>query len=1058
MDSKDYEKILDSIPATGVCVIREDNHEILYVNSWIREMAPDVVTGKVCEKLWVTSCANCPLLTIGDRQESRSVSYESSLGMALDLVARRVIWGDGISAFVITVTSHMEELSYIYRKILRVNLTRNSYNIVKPGAEDWAAGRIGETFTGWLQQFSESGAIHPDDTDRFLSFTHLDYLKNILRTGRKSLSCSYRRGSPDGFRWNLMEVVPDSAYTDQEQVVLIYFKDIQDLLKESLELDEASVRLQEVTRTLGEQNFGVYAIDLNEGRVSLIREEGYAQQGFASQTLMWDVVMYSRLIRQVHHEEQEKFIQKFSQEGLRQAREKGVQKTDMLCRWHSGQEYKYVAVIAYFGRNQGTKDHVVLALQDVDKRVRQEQKLSQRDLQMGAILKSRFNVMTTLHLESGQCERFWFNENAQPQNGGKGSYEHFYRMALETTVSPEDADGFRKVLAPEHIWEMADKIQDYGEEICHYRVKKDTLQWLEQHVVYIRRDGSVLVSILGRDITREKLQEEKRRQKAQEQTSIIDSLSSMFFATYYGDLERKLFRSVTQLGEVEKALGNETDYMTALRTYADNFVHPEDRADYLYTMSIRNLSQVLGPDQPFVTFAYRKRPEKGEKDREEYGWIRATAVMAQADEEGRARDIVYVAQDVTESKKKEMREQRAIQAACQAANQANASKSEFLSRMSHDIRTPMNGIIGMTRIASEHMDDRNRVQDCLVKIMNSSTNLLSLVNEILDMNEIESGNVDLTADEFNLSDLVWNVRDAIMPEVEKNGLRLSIHPMQVKHDGVIGDWGRLRQVFLNILGNSVKFTMPGGLLELSVTERETRNYGCCSYEFVFRDDGIGMEENFIPHIFEPFSREDDSRISRIKGTGLGMTIAQNLVRMMGGNIAVASSPGEGTRVTVTLLLKLRNQQKTVPDQDVPESDPAGDALFKGFRILLVEDNVINQEIAMEIIGTTGAAVECASDGREGLQRFESMPEGYFDMVFMDIQMPVMNGYEATRAIRKLPRGDALSVPIIALSANAFAEDIAASREAGMNEHMTKPLDVARLMAGMGRWLKGETKE
>ena len=256
----------------------------------------------------------------------------------------------------------------------------------------------------------------------------------------------------------------------------------------------------------------------------------------------------------------------------------------------------------------------------------------------------------------------------------------------------------------------------------------------------------------------------------------------------------------------------------------------------------------------------------------------------------------------------------------------------------------------------------------------------------------------------------------------------------------------------------MKFTMPGGLLELSVTERETRNYGCCSYEFVFRDDGIGMEENFIPHIFEPFSREDDSRISRIKGTGLGMTIAQNLVRMMGGNIAVASSPGEGTRVTVTLLLKLRNQQKTVPDQDVPESDPAGDALFKGFRILLVEDNVINQEIAMEIIGTTGAAVECASDGREGLQRFESMPEGYFDMVFMDIQIPVMNGYEATRAIRKLPRGDALSVPIIALSANAFAEDIAASREAGMNEHMTKPLDVARLMAGMGRWLKGETKE
>ncbi len=1052
MDIRDYEKILDSIPQAGVYVIREENHEILYFNSRIRQMVPRVEKGMICDRMWTYSCANCPLQSIGDKEESRTVSCEGPVGRAMDITAKRILWEDKIPAFVITMTPHKDEVSSIYRKILRVNLTKNRYDIVKPAAEDWAADNEAETFSEWLTQFKNDGILHPDDRDRFLSFTHLEYLKSALRTGRKMLFCSYRRRSPNGFRWNLMEVVPDSGYTDQEQIVLFYMKDVQDMLKESLELDEASVRLQEVTRTLGEQNFGVYAIDLNDGKVNLIREEGYTQDGWYSQSLMWDVILNSRLRGQVHRENQGEFADRFSLDGLRQARDTGQQKMDMLCQWRNGEGYRYVAVIAYFGRNQGTKDHAVLALQDVDERVRQEKILSQRDMQMAAILKSRFGTMTTVHLENDQCERFWLNESAKT-NVGAGSYTHYYYKALESSICEEDMEGFRKVMAPSHLREQAGKTQDYSEEICQYRLDRSPVQWLEQHVTYIRRGGQVMVNILGRDITREKLQEEKRRKKAQEQASIIGSLSSMFFATYYGDLERRLFRNVTQLGEVEKALGEQTDYDTALRTYAETYVHPEDRANYLYTMSVRNLTQVLGKDQPFVTFAYRKRPEHTMADQEDFGWIRATAVMAQADEEGRAKDIVYVAQDVTESKRKEMREQRALQAACQAANQANASKSEFLSRMSHDIRTPMNGIIGMTQIASEHMEERERVVDCLGKIQSSSASLLSLVNEILDMNEIESGNVDLVADAFCLPDLVKNVTEALLPDVMQNGLELKVHPLQLTHEKVIGDWGRLRQVFLNILGNSVKFTPSGGLLELSVLERETRKYGCCSYDFIFRDNGIGMKEEFVPRIFEPFSREEDSRISQVKGTGLGMTIAQNIVRMMGGSIDVESILGEGTRVTVTLFLKRQNDAGAEGAPAVQEEEAAADGLFRGNRVLLVEDNVINQEIAMEIIGATGAAVECAADGREGLQRFGEMAEGYFDLIFMDIQMPVMNGYEATRAIRKLSRGDALSVPIIALSANSFAEDIAASREAGMNEHMTKPLDVPELIAMMSRWLK-----
>ena len=261
MDIRDYEKILDSIPQAGVYVIREENHEILYFNSRIRQMVPRVEKGMICDRMWTYSCANCPLQSIGDKEESRTVSCEGPVGRAMDITAKRILWEDKIPAFVITMTPHKDEVSSIYRKILRVNLTKNRYDIVKPAAEDWAADNEAETFSEWLTQFKNDGILHPDDRDRFLSFTHLEYLKSALRTGRKMLFCSYRRRSPNGFRWNLMEVVPDSGYTDQEQIVLFYMKDVQDMLKESLELDEASVRLQEVTRTLGEQNFGVIDID-----------------------------------------------------------------------------------------------------------------------------------------------------------------------------------------------------------------------------------------------------------------------------------------------------------------------------------------------------------------------------------------------------------------------------------------------------------------------------------------------------------------------------------------------------------------------------------------------------------------------------------------------------------------------------------------------------------------------------------------------------------------------------------------------------------------------------
>ncbi|MEZ3485848.1 MAG: response regulator [Lachnospiraceae bacterium] len=1054
MDIKDYEKILHAIPTTGVFIIREDNHKILYYNERVKEIVPHVYIGMTCHEMGNHSCANCPLLSIGDRQENRSLGYNSPFGEIVDIVAVRTRWEGSLPAYIITVTPHIQAITHSYHKIMRINLTRDRYEIVKMRTEDRAIGYGNDTFSSWMGQFIYDGGIHPDDMNNFISFTHLDHMKRALDAGKDMLTCCYRRRTGDEYRWNLIEVVPDSVTPDGDQHIFLYVKDVHDILQESLELDDASIRVQEVIRTLGEQNFGIYGIDLDTGEANLVRENGHTHTGWKSWTVQWDEIVESRLGRQLHPTDREKVCKKFSLEGLRQMRDSSAQKEDMLCQWRGEEEheYRYMAVIAYFGENHGTKNYTILALQNVDRRVRQEHALTLRDMQLASILKSRYSVMTTVYLENGQCEQIRINEGSEMKEVFSGNYHRYFQKVLETSVSPEDAETFRRVMSPEHLYQKAAGTRDYYEEICQYRLVGPSLKWVEQHVIYARRGSRMSVNILGRDITREKLEEEFRLKEEQKQADIIRTLGGMFFATYYADLEEDTFRSVTELEEVGIVLEGTVTYDTGLKAYAEHFIHPDDREEYLRVLSSQNLRRTLCRKQPYVTLAYRKMPESKDVRPEEYGWIRGTAVMSQAGEDGKVRSIVYAAQDVTESKRKEMREQQALEAACEAADRANASKQEFLSCISHNVRTPMNGIMGMIKIATDHVDDQERVKDCLEKASFSSRQLLSVLNEILDISQIKSGNFDLKAEMINLPDLMQEVVAFILPDVKEKNLKLQYHPVKVLHENVQGDRLRLSQMFLNILSNSVKYTPSGGVIEVSVTEQESGEHGCSSYDFVFSDNGIGMEEEFIGHIFEPFSREKVSGESYMEGVGLGMSIAQNIARMMGGTIGVKSHPGQGSQFTVTVILRLQNPEGYPDSQTDKECEDITGSLFRDCKILLVEDNELNQEIAMEFIGEIGAMVECAEDGRKGLQRFAEMPEGYYDMILMDIQMPVMNGFEATRAIRKLPRADAATIPIIALSANVSAEDIVAGREAGMNGHLAKPLDIPQLMERMEFWL------
>ncbi|SFQ19078.1 PAS domain S-box-containing protein [Lachnospiraceae bacterium XBB1006] len=421
-------------------------------------------------------------------------------------------------------------------------------------------------------------------------------------------------------------------------------------------------------------------------------------------------------------------------------------------------------------------------------------------------------------------------------------------------------------------------------------------------------------------------------------------------------------------------------------------------------------------------------------------YYRTNTLLSKDEETGHIIGFV-LCRDITEQRREEERAKQALKDAYEAANYANRAKTDFLSKMSHDIRTPMNAIMGMTQIAMENLSDKEHVRDCLNKIVTSSDHLLGLINEVLDMSRVESGKMVLKEEPFNLREMMNHLLDMTKSGLDDHEHTLTIHTVDVGHENVIGDGLRMEQILVNILNNAIKYTPNGGQIDICIREKITPQPGIGYYEFSIADNGIGMSEAFQNILFEPFSREEDDRINKIQGTGLGMAIAKNIIQMMNGDIRVESKVGEGSRFTVYVYLRYANREERRMD-DHREKQKA--VRFEGKRLLVVEDNTLNREIICKILELRGLTVEEAVNGKEAVEMFAEHPEGYYDMILMDIQMPVMNGHEATRAIREMDCPSAKRIPIIAMTANAFVEDVQASKDAGMNEHLAKPLDMRKL--------------
>ena len=615
--------------------------------------------------------------------------------------------------------------------------------------------------------------------------------------------------------------------------------------------------------------------------------------------------------------------------------------------------------------------------------------------------------------------------------------------------------------------------------------------------------------------------------------------------------------------------------------WGEQKVSREDREAYDRCINMRYLKEAYERGETELVLEYETRI-----DEDEPVILRHTILLIRDNASG---DIVAMnnLKDITAQRKKERETRKALMDAYEAANRASSAKTDFLSRMSHDIRTPMNAIIGMTAIAGTHLQEPEKMAECLGKITSASKHLLAIINEVLDMSKIESGTLSLNEEEFNLSSLMDNLLNMVRSMMEEKHHELEVHIHDLKHENVIGDSMRIQQAFMNIVSNSVKYTPEGGRIHIELTEKPSGQVKTGCYEFVFEDNGIGMSQEFLTHLFEPFERAEDVRTSKVQGSGLGMPIARNIIRMMGGDIQVESQLERGSRFTVQILLKYQEEdavslaeliklpvlvadddeiacqstclmldelglqsegvlsgeeavervdsarsrredyfavildwkmpgmdgietarqirsrvgpdvpiiilsgydwtecemearaagvdafitkplfksrlvsvlrslvaepQQSEPEQPEEELGKALEHDFTGKRVLLVEDNELNREIATEILQMVGLEVEAAENGSIGVDMVAASEPGYYNLVLMDIQMPVMNGYEATCAIRTLERKDARSLPIVAMTANAFAEDIQAAKSSGMNEHMAKPIDLGRLMEVLERWL------
>ena len=512
---------------------------------------------------------------------------------------------------------------------------------------------------------------------------------------------------------------------------------------------------------------------------------------------------------------------------------------------------------------------------------------------------------------------------------------------------------------------------------------------------------------------------------------IISAISKIYFAIYRINLDEDIYEEVSSDNEVHRLTGRCGRASTRMVELCNNFVAKEYREKVKVFFDLSTLAERLKEDE---TIAVEYLAQDG-------NWHLARFIVKRRAADGHVSNVLYVTRVISDEKR---REQYWIVAA-EEANNANEAKSEFLSRMSHDIRTPMNAIMGLTDIARHSGGNVQKIQDCLKKIDMAGKNLQQLVNDVLDLTQIESGELKIYPQETDIKEIVNTMELTLQSMAAEKEITLHCRLHDVKHPYVLADTMRMEQIYMNLLSNAIKYTPAGGSVWFDMSEKKASDAGKVLLRAEVRDNGIGMDEEFMKVMYSEFARAVDTRVNKVRGSGLGLAIVKQIVDLMGGTIEAESEPGKGTTFLVTLELPYCEERGGDGQKAEKQETDGKEEHVKGLHLLLAEDNDLNYEIEAELLRMHGITCDRAENGQICVEKFNRASAGTYQAILMDMQMPVMNGIEATEKIRALTHPDAKTVPIIATTANAFKEDMERCFAAGMNDHMSKPLDIRKLI-------------
>ena len=646
-----------------------------------------------------------------------------------------------------------------------------------------------------------------------------------------------------------------------------------------------------------------------------------------------------------------------------------------------------------------------------------------------------------VNFDTGQCEIY---RDSKPMGmDWAADFEDGYQSAMERYISqyvvPRDQERLRAVTKKDYVLaQLRTKKKFY----VRYQVKDSSygLKHLEIHFSATEKTNEENCAIFAqRNVNAVVEQEEKYKLEARQ--SLEDILEGARTGIWTIELEEgcppRMYpdRTMQILLGVSDEIGPEECYRHWFENIEPDYVEMVQEA----------VQEILETGRSEVIYPWN-HPKLGKI------YVRCGGVLDKTFKKPGACLNGYH-QDITETMVTRKKQEQAIMELLEKVRRANSAKSEFISHMSHDLRTPINGILGMLAIIEKSPDDPERQRECRKKIRVSTEHLLSLVKDVLQVSKLESGRPATVEEPFDLHDTLEDCITILSTQAEEKGIRLVLEEVDLQHSKLIGNSLYLKQILMNTIDNALKYNRPHGSVFVQVTETSFRN-GIASYRFVIEDTGIGIGDDFKKHIFEPFTQEHPDARTHYNGVGLGMSIVKQLVDQMKGNIEVDSQLGKGSVFQITLPMQVDGAWSTQP----VDEDRNIQSNIAGMQVLLVEDNEINCEIVEFMLKEAGADVVTANDGKAAVEAFAASQPGTFGCVLMDLMMPVMSGYEATRVIRGLDRSDAKNVPIIALSANAFEEDVAMAKDAGMNEHLAKPVDIRKMFKVMSRFRACQEKQ